>query len=269
MLGMAASSSIRIAIKVKHPKALHICPGKPTAEYVREKLGLAMPNTAFEAIELLARYVKELQDAGVASTVATQQDLIPVLAADMKRKAGGGGSDDQWNTAAKQQIESNQTTALTTPDDRYTGLANGAKFDEIHELVHICSGKGGESAQQMPCLKFNEGAVNYFAELIAPKLGATVVTRYKSETGIAKKFAKLLDANATKRLIAATFQGKIDDFFTAVGAEARKLPTLPNGKPKGFTEKGWTTDQQAGQAYQQNVKNWSETWLNQRLPNLP
>lgn len=74
----------------------------------------------------------------------------------MKRKAHGAGSDDQWQAAAKQQIEGNNTTALTTSDDHYTGIEGGAKFDEIHELIHICSAQGGESPQYNWCLKFNE-----------------------------------------------------------------------------------------------------------------
>src|SRR5690348_9898251 len=119
------------------------------AEEVREKLGKAVPGTKSEIIDLLAKYVKELQDSGAASTVANQEALIPVLAADMSRKAGGGvgATPADFMGAARGQIEGNQTTALTTSDDRYTGLVGGEKFDEIHELVHICSAQGGESPQ--------------------------------------------------------------------------------------------------------------------------
>jgi hypothetical protein len=240
------------------------------ATEVRAKLAIANPNTAFDVVELLAKCVKELQEAGAAATVKDATALIPVLAEDMKRKAGGTGTDSEWLAAAKQQIEGNQTTALTTSDDRYTGLEGGAKFDEIHELIHICSGPGGESPQHTWCLKFNEGAINYFAEQVAPKLGVTVVARYVSETNIVKKIAKLLgEPEASKKLFASTFQGKIDELFLAIGVAYRKLgDKQPDGKNKGFGDKAYKTDQEAGIAFKEKAKNWSEGWLNPRLPIL-
>ena len=240
-------------------------------EDVRQKLALAIPGTPVEIAELLAKYVRELQDAGAASTVPNQQALIPVLAADMKRKAGGTGSDAEWHHAAKQQIEGNQTTALTTSDDRYTGIEGGAKFDEIHELIHICSAKGGESTQHTFKLQFNEGAINYFSELVAPKLGSNVVTRYATETDLVKKLVKLIGSpDGSKKLFGSTFQGKIDDFFLAVGVAYRKLgDKQPDGKNKGPGDKAYTTDQAAGKEFQSKVKNWSEGWLKARLPTLP
>jgi hypothetical protein len=254
--------------KVKHPSALHICPGKPVAQAVREKLITAMPNTTFEVVELLARLVQELQDGGAAQTVSDQAGLIPVLAQDMKRKAGGTGEDSQWLAAARQQIEDNKTTALTTSDDHYTGIEGGAKFDEIHELIHICSGPGGESPQHKWCLKMNEGAINYFAESISPKLGTPVVARYIEETTVTKKLVKLIgDPEASKRLFGATFKGKIDEFYEAVGAAYRKLgDKQPNGKPKGFSDKAYKTDQEAGKAFKDKAANWNLLWLNDRLP---
>lgn len=215
--------------------------------------------------------MKELQSAGAAATVSNQAGLIPVLAADMKRKAGGGGDDSQWLAAAKQQIEGNNTTALTTSDDHYTGIEGGAKFDEIHELVHICSGPGGESPQHKWCLKMNEGAINYFAELVSPKLGAPVVARYIDETNVVKKMVKLIgDPEAVKRLFGSTFQGKIDEFFDTLGAAYRKLgDKQPNGKSKGFSDKALKTDREAGKAFKDKVANWSLVWLNDRLPGLP
>jgi hypothetical protein len=229
-----------------------------------------MPMTAFDVLELVTKSVKELQEGGAAITVATQHDLIPVLAADMCRKAGSGVAAD-YLAAARQQIEGNQTTALTTSDDHYVGIAGGAKFDEIHELIHICSGPGGESPQHTWCLKINEGAINYFADLAAPKLGSAVVARYISETTIAKKFAKLLgEPEASKKLFGSTFQGKIDDLFLAIGAAYRKTgDKQPDGKPKGFSDKGYKSDKEAGDAFKDKAKNWSEGWLNARLPTLP
>jgi hypothetical protein len=226
--------------------------------------------TAFDVLELVTKSVKELQEAGAASTVKDQQALIPILAADMLRKAGGGGTVDDYMGSARQQIEGNQTTALTTSDDHYVGIEGGAKFDEIHELIHICSGPGGESPQHTWCLKFNEGAINYFSELVAPKLGAAVVARYVSETNIVKKMAKLLgEPESSKRLFGSTFQGKIDDFFLAIGTAYRKLgDKQPDGKPKGFSDKGYKTDKEAGDAFKAQTKNWSEGWLNPRLPTL-
>jgi hypothetical protein len=239
------------------------------ATETRDKLTIAMPMTAFDVIELITNCVKALQAAGAAITVKDQQALIPILAADMCRKAGSGSEGDYLG-AARQQIEGNQTTALTTSDDHYVGIEGGAKFDEIHELIHICSGPGGESPQHTWCLKFNEGAINYFSELVAAKLGAAVVARYVSETNINKKMVKLLtEPEASKKLFGSTFQGKIDDFFLSIGSSYRKLgDKQPDGKNKGFSDKGYKTDKEAGDAFKAQTKNWSEGWLNPRLPTL-
>jgi len=156
----------------------------------------------------LSLRVQELQKAGLASEVADQQALIPVLAADMKRKAGNNETktDAAWNAAAKGQIEGNRTTALTTSDDRYTGIKGGQKFDEVHELVHICSGAGGESALHNWKLQMNEGAINFFAEKVAPLLGITVVDRYITETKVVKKLVQLIGPTGPTKLYAATFK---------------------------------------------------------------
>lgn len=242
------------------------------ADNVRQALSIANPNTAFEVIELIFKSVQELQNAGLASTVPTVADLIPVLAADMKRKEGKDPTviEAEWLARAKQQIEGNQTTALTTSDDHYIGIVGGEKFDEIHELVHICSAPGGESPQFKWCLNFNEGAINYFSELIAPKLGSQVVVRYPAPTNIVKKMMKLIgDPEASKKLFGSTFKGSIDAFFEALGAAYRKCgDKQPNGKNKGFSDKAFKTDIDAGKEFKAKAANWSEGWLNDRLPTL-
>jgi hypothetical protein len=214
----------------------------------------------------LSLRVKELQDQGLASEVVDQQALIPVLAADMKRKSPGEvKSDEAWAAAAKQQIDDNRTTALTTSDDRYTGIKGGAKYDEIHELVHICSAKGGESDFHAWKLQVNEGAINFFAEKIAPKLGVTVVDRYVTGTRLVKKLVELAGANGPQKLYGATFSGQIKEFFDAVGVGCFNLKEKNlNGSAKNRSEK----DMKAGELainYHDKAKNWSLKWLEDRL----
>lgn len=94
------------------------------------------------------------------------------------------------------------------------------------------------------------------------------MSRYIGETAIAKKFVQMIgEPEASKRLFASTFQGKVDEFFIAAGAAYRKLgDKQPDGKTKGFGDKAYKTDQEAGNAFKDKVKNWSEVWLKPRLP---
>jgi hypothetical protein len=230
---------------------------------VRRKIGGSTPAPANIAT-FLCEQVRELQKLGVSSKVKSAADLVPVLAADMKRKSAASGgethTDQEWQAMAKQQIESNRTTALTTSDDRYTGLADGLAFDELHELIHICSAPGGESDLMRFKLQMNEGAINYFAELVAPKAGVTVVGRYTEETQVARRLVALLGADGVTKLYEMTFKGQVDPFFTAVGQAY-----VARGQYKGFSEKTWTP-QAAGTAFRDKVANWVTKWLLERLP---
>lgn len=216
----------------------------------------------------LSLRVKELQDLGLATEVADQQALIPVLAADMKRKSGSEvKSEDAWMAAAKQQIEGNRTTALTTSDDRYTGIKGGQKYDEIHELIHICSARGGESDLHGWKLQVNEGAINFFAERVAPKLGVTVVGRYIVETKVVTKLVELVGPNGPQKLYAATFDGQIKEFFDAVGLGSFLLKDKNlNKSNKTGREKGLKAEELSSE-YQANAKNWNLNWLEGRLAN--
>src|SRR5262245_43941857 len=102
--------------KIKHPKALHICPGaRPGPKSAAEvRVLVAAPSpTRDQAAHFLSTRVKELQKLGLSSVVPTQDDLIPVLAADMKRKNALKGTeaetktDEQWTAQARQQITDN------------------------------------------------------------------------------------------------------------------------------------------------------------------
>jgi hypothetical protein len=267
--------------KVKHPKALHICSGKPkvvvTPNTIRTTVASHTPQTKDTAASFLADQARELLELGISSTVASQADLIPVLAADMKRLDQAKGvaatnlSDDQWKAQAKGQIEGNTTTALTTSDDRYIGLVGGEKFDELHELVHILSGQGGLSRLQAFKLQLNEGSINYFSEITAEPAGVVVKTRYSTETDVVKKLVKLVDSkggNGIKELYEMTFKGDIDGFFRSVGtAYVAFGDKKPDGTNKAFSEKGWTANQ-AGDEFKSKVLNWTTTWLAQRLNGL-
>ncbi len=261
--------------KVKHPQALHICAGKPAnVDAVRRNVAGSSPASGNVATVLCA-HVVWLKQLGISTTVADQDALIPVLAADMERKSQAKGeavqSKASWESAAKQQIEGNRTTALTTSDDRYTAINGGAAFDELHELIHILSGPGGESSLHNFKLQVNEGAINYFSELSAPTAGVAIVARYQQETSIVSRLVRLIDlspppgADGRTKLYDATFKGQVDSFFDAIGTAFATQPTLPNGKPKGFSDK--KLDPGAAKTeFQSKLQNWSLSWLEPRLP---
>lgn len=246
--------------------------GPASAAEVRGKVSSASPGSG-GAVALLAERVQELRGLNLSSAVPTQADLIPVLAEDMERKDLAKPEDErqnltkeQWVTAAKSQIESNNTTALTTSNDRYTAITGGEAFDELHEFIHICSGQGGESPLMQFQLQMNEGAINVFSELVAPVLGTNVVTRYTNETPLVRKLITLIGAEGIGKLFDAAFKGDVDGFFLAVGTAYVALGTTkPDGKAKSFSEKNWTADQAAAE-FKKQTKNWSLGWLNQRLP---
>jgi len=248
--------------------------GPATAAEVRGKVSAASPGSG-GAVAFLADRVRELRGLNLSSEVPTQADLIPVLADDMERKDMAKPpserqnlSKDGWLAAAKGQIEGNNTTALTTSDDRYTAIQGGVQFDELHEYIHICSGPGGESPLMAFKLQVNEGAVNVFSELVAAALGTGVVTRYTNETPIMRKLVALIGAEGLGKLFDATFKGDVDGFFNAVGAAYVALGTKkPDGKNKGFSEKGWDASQAAAE-FKSQTANWSLKWLNERLPNV-
>lgn len=242
--------------------------GIASAGDVRRLVAGVSPSASTIATALWEK-VKYLYTLGLSKSVKTTDDLVPYLAADMERLAAKAGeapkTKQQWEAIARQQIEDNKTTALTLSSDQYIGLETGLKFDELHELVHIASAPGGLSTLKDFQNKLNEGAINYFSELIAPVAGITVVLRYTEETPVAKAYVKLLgdDPSAMYNM---TFKGEIDPFFRAVGAAYVALGAkMPSGKAKSFSEKSWTVGQ-AEKEFRDKTANWSTKWLLERLP---
>lgn len=236
-----------------------------TVASVRSAVASESVSTADGAAKFLAARVAELKGLGLSSSVPDQAGLIPVLAADMKRKDQQlpesdrkNLDDDGWTAAASSQILGNQTTALTTSDDRYTEIVGGEKFDELHEFIHICSAPGGESALMGFKLQVNEGAINYFSELAAPKAEVSVVTRYATETDIVTRLVNLAGPKGLSKLYDATFKGDIDGFFAEVGKQY-----VANKKFKGFAEKTWTAEQ-AGEAFKNEARKWGTKWIQDR-----
>lgn len=265
-----------------------------SADDIRARVRGTIPDTKDQMAIHLNNFVKELKALGLSSNVKDQRGLIPVLAANIAANEGGDAASKM--AAAEQQIIGNNTTALTLSDDRYVGLEGGSLFDEFHELIHICSAKGGVSPLHEWKLQMNEGAINVFSELAAPKAGIKIDDRYTDETRIVKKLLKLIKEHGDenegyKALYGMTFCGDRAEhhrtrFFGLVGAAYNAMPaksvpgkgenatpTLvkmrPDGKtPKPMTEKNWT-DNEAGDEFASKVKNWSVKWLEDRLPTLP
>lgn len=261
-----------------------------TAEDVRARVRATIPDTKEQMASHLYDFVKALKNLGLSSEVENQRALIPVLAANM---AGPGGDPKSKLAAAEQQIIGNNTTALTLSDDRYVGLKGGSAFDELHELIHICSAKGGESPLHQWKLQMNEGAINVFALLTAPVAGVKEEERYTDETRVAKEMLQLIktygdEKEGYKALYGMTFCGDRaehfrTEFFRLLGAAYNAIPVQdvtgkggvttkqkvrPDGKtPKPATERNWT-DNAAGDEFASKVQNWSLKWLEDRLPSL-
>ena len=240
-----------------------VASGIATAGDVRRLVAGTSPSASTIATALWEK-VKHLYRLGLSTSVKTTDDLVPYLAADMERLAAKNGeapkTKQQWETIARQQITDNKTTALTLSDDRYIGLDGGLPFDELHELVHIASAPGGLSTLKEFQNSFNEGAINYFSELIAPLAGVTVVLRYIDQTPIARAFVKLL-GNDPSALYDITFKGEIDQFFRALGtAYVASGPKMPNGKAKSFSEKSWTVGQ-AEKEFRDKTVAWNTKWI--------
>jgi len=246
--------------------------GPATAAAVRAVVAAASPSAA-QIPKFLSARVAELDGLKLSTSVSSQAHLVPVLAADMKRKNAAKPvderleqSDAQWAAAAEGQITANNTTALTTSDDRYTGITGGAKFDELHEFIHLCSAPGGESPLMGFNLNMNEGAINYFSELVAPERQVPVVERYAPMTKLVRGLVGLVGTEGPAKLFDATFKGDVDGFFNAVGAAYVALGAVrPDGKPKGFGDTRWDAAAAAAE-FKAQVSNWSENWLKQRLP---
>jgi hypothetical protein len=226
---------------------------------VRASVVAARPSVA-EIPGFLIERVRELKALNLAVEVPDQAALIPVLAADMRRKNTGQQQD--WSLAAKSQIDGNNTTALTTSDDHYVYIKGGYPFDEIHEFVHILSGPGGESPLHAFKLQFNEGAINYFAVLAARAAGVPIVVRYQKETQVVQALVNLIGAQGPELLFDAAFKGKIDEFYEAAGLAFVNLKDgkRPNGTNKAFSEKAWDAAT-AGQAFKSKAKNWDAAWI--------
>lgn len=246
--------------------------GPTTAAEVRGKVSSASPGSG-GAAAFLAERVQELRGLNLSSEVPTQADLIPILADDLERKNSTKTGEEhlelsraEWLEAARDQIESNNTTALTTSDDRYTAIQGGVAFDELHEYIHICSGQGGDSPLNAFKLQVNEGAINVFSELVAPLVGTPLVTRYTAETPIMRGIVALLGGEGIGLLYNATFKGELDPLFNALGAAYVALgDNNPNGKAKTGREKGLSASAAAAE-YREKLANWSVGWLKQKLP---
>ena len=244
-----------------------------SAEDVRNKVRASIPAEADLGLFFFDR-VTELKALGLSSTVPSQTDLLGVLAADMARDKGGDAA--KYMADATLQIEGNNTTALTSSNDRYTGIKGGESFDELHELIHICSAPGGASELHQWKLQVNEGAINVFSELAAPKAGVNVVTRYETETRVVKKLLKIIEGDKKKpdgfkalygmTFLGAKSAGPRKTFFDLVGAAYRNLgDKKPDGTNKGFREKNATADEMATE-FADKAKNWNVKWLEERLP---
>lgn len=216
----------------------------------------------YDLLKSMDRSIEVVDDAGLIDALAedlVRQDKFPSIEAAMP--------------TAKSQITINKTTALTTSNDFYIALKGGDPFDELHELIHICSAPGGLSNLQKTCNSLNEGAINVFSEEVAKVKGVKVIPRYPNETLFARDLQKLLDTglgagSGLKYLFPLTFKtgGDTKVFFEAIGKaykamlakkkedKAKKLNFVQNG----LLEK---TDAVVGADFQPKVLDYGAAWL--------
>ena len=227
------------------------------------------PPAAGKMAEFLSFRVLQLNNSNLSKEVANRDALIDEFVEDLRLKALAANkivNEEENKKSAKNTIVGGNVTALTNYNDMYIRLKGGAKHDEIHEFIHILTVRGGESILNDFKSNFNEGVVNYFAEIVSKNLQFEIPVRYPDATPIAKKYVKLLGVQGEQKLFDLAFKGKIDEFFLAVGEVVIKdKDKFPSGKPKGFTEKNITAQEMAD-AFKAKTKNWELKYLTERLP---
>ena len=238
---------------------------------IQANLGAITANTGISFLRLQYETLKSMERSKIVDDAG---GLIDALANDLVNQGKFADSASAMPTATS-QITLNKTTALTTSDDFYVALKDGDPFDELHELMHICSAPGGMSTLQQSCNSLNEGAINLFSEEVSKAAGVKVVTRYAAETKFARDLQTLLDkglgaGNGIKHLFPFTFKtgGNTQAFFKAVGEAYKGMLSAKSKKGKlNFTQNKLMeqTADAVGETFKTKVLAFNAGWLKNQL----
>jgi hypothetical protein len=144
-------------------------------------------------------------------------EFVKGLAEDKAVKDNKNPATDwaQFTAAAKADIDGNACRAYTRWDDSVYALkGQWSEADVIHEMVHLCSGPGGDSAiTQAVGGTFNEGVTQFFTEEIHPPAKGKA---YPDATDMARILATANPSVRDGLFQAMVMGGGADAFFNAL-----------------------------------------------------
>jgi len=238
----------------------------PRAQAVRDEVMKIKPGSGNIITKLEEFYFDLLSiDDKLQVPVETRQDLVKPLAED-NLKLGLNSNMASALSDAQEQIDINGSTAFTASNDTFYVIKGGEAFDKLHEYVHILSGPGGRSIMKDFSNKFNEGAINYFSELLAESINRVtpgkiqIIPRYPEETNVAKVIANYIGIDF---LFIACFQGDYNQLFNAIGDKFFKEGC--SGYELTRTEKDYACCAPYVQDFRQHVKHWKTKEILWRL----
>lgn len=101
-----------------------------------------------------------------------------------------------YHDSAKSQIDSNKARGFTNHDDViFFGSDSPGLSDQIHELIHVLSGHGGETPVTRINHGLNEGFTQYFTELACNATGVKVEEAYPKEVEFVRLLAEKYGTN--------------------------------------------------------------------------
>lgn len=201
---------------------------------IRKKIQFANLSNS-EVIPFLVNQIQELKKLNISILVNDRSEFTRLFAEDKFKKGKLGihpeVTIEQAYKEAAEEIDQNQCTGFTTIDDNFV-TTGSSSFDELHEYIHILSEKGGLSSLYKFCTFFNEGCINVFTEELVNATNSNYAIRYPTETSLARRLGEILLNDFYKILFEAVFQGKIKEFFDAIGEMYWKLENSINPLPK-------------------------------------
>jgi hypothetical protein len=212
--------------------------------------------------------LQTLEEMNLCIYVNDRLEMLPYAFQDFKA-LDPNLPDDEAQGLAENEIIGNQCSAFTTMDDKYISLQPGYIFDRTHEFVHILTARGGRSKLQQFKSDFNEGCINYYAEMVHQSDGL-LQQRYPTQTDIVKRLVKFLGNAGEELLFKMVFKGEINEFFKALGEAYVNHPSNPNGTPKNKREKqfklgGIEVNGSAAQEISTKITNWMIKWIIDRF----
>lgn len=272
--GIRQSTGSRSTTKTSRRKFYPPPPDPNAVDQIRATLKKQNPSNIDEIVQALSQCVTDLQDLGASITVDSREDLIPLQVESYKAEFSDEGDDEYWELLATNSIMENECYGLTTIFDQFITIEESAKFDEIHELLHICSAKGGRSLFQKESHQINEGTINYFAEKVSEAMNIPVPVRYPEWTIFVRRAYALLNNGrdgdkADVYLYRAAFNDQTKEFYRELGesyyALGEKKP-WDNERLFAGPQEDWSKSK-AIREMEEDIQKYKHKKLGNHLPN--